>query len=178
MQMRTKRGKDKMQPKPHRLASGRPRPRKLARLKSGPGSIHAREGGIKTKPVKPIPGKHILFVDDEAMVARMGERTLSRLGYTVTAITNSTEALEKFRAEPNKFDIVVTDHIMPDMSGIGLAKKLLEIRPDIPIVLTSGYGDEIDEHLCRAAGIREYAAKPFQMQSLSQLIDKLIKTQR
>lgn len=164
-----------MQLKPRRLPTARPpMARKVEKLRSGPGLAHLREHMSSAAAPEPLPGKHILFVDDEAMVARMGERTLSRLGYKVTAFTNSAEALARFRAEPHVFDVVVTDQTMPGMSGVGLAEKLLAIRPDIPIVLTSGYTNDIEDEIGRAVGIRGYAAKPLQIRSLAEIIEKLI----
>jgi CheY-like chemotaxis protein len=160
-----------MQIKPYRLSKSRLSPRKIAKAKPAPVMEGARN---EAGPASPSRAKHVLFVDDEALVARMGERILSKFGYIVTATTSSADALEKFRAEPQKFDVVVTDQTMPGLTGIGLAEKLVEIRPDIPIILTSGYGDEIDDQLARAAGISEYAPKPTPINSLSQMIEKLV----
>ena len=159
----------------HRLFSNRPKRGKIQGSRASPGLARARDLRGKATPAGPASGKHVLYVDDEAMVARMGERILKKLGYVVTALTNSVEALEAFKANPFRYDVVVTDQSMPQMSGVGLAKKLIEIRPDIPIVLTSGYGTIEDELKSRAAGIREYAPKPVEIKSLAQIIEKLVR---
>lgn len=169
-----KRVKNKMRHKPPRLLTNHPMIRKAQRLPSGPGPVRAGEMKQESSP-STATAKHILFVDDDAMVARMGERTLSGLGYKVTAITNSSEALEAFKENPFRFDVVVTDQTMPEMSGVGLAEKLLAIRPEIPIVLTSGYSDDIEQQIGRAVGIRGYAAKPFQIRSLAEIIESLVR---
>ena len=96
------------------------------------------------QPVE-IPGgnERILFVDDEEMLVEWGRATLERLGYKVTAMTDSQEALKTFSIDPSLFDLVITDHAMPQMAGTQLAKELLKIRGDIPIILCTGHSDTI-----------------------------------
>ncbi|MCP4603794.1 MAG: response regulator [Proteobacteria bacterium] len=117
---------------------------------------------------------NILFVDDELMVARMGKRTLSRLGYNVTAITDSREALRLFKDTPYKFDLIITDETMPKLTGVGLARKMLAIRPDLPIILTTGYSEDLDEDNTKAMGIQGYTRKPIEIQTLAKIIDHLV----
>ena len=119
-------------------------------------------------------GPSILFVDDEAIVARMGKRTLSQLGYTVTMMTNSKEALLTFAEDPVRFDIVITDQTMPGLTGVSLAREMLAIRPDLPIILTTGYNEEVDERCSRAAGIKRYVRKPIEIRVLAQIIEQLL----
>ncbi len=88
--------------------------------------------------------ERILFVDDEDFQADIGKRMLERLGYRVTAKTNSVEALDLFRQTPDEFDLVITDMTMPDMTGDVLARKLISIRPDIPIIVCTGYSARIN----------------------------------
>jgi PAS domain S-box-containing protein len=104
--------------------------------------------------------ERILFVDDEAQIVRVAQQMLESLGYHVTARTSSIETLEAFRAAPHWFDLVITDMTMPNMTGVELAKKLLEIRPDIPIIICTGFSEKISEHKAKAMGIRGYAMKP------------------
>lgn len=116
----------------------------------------------------------VLFVDDERMVARMGQRTLSMLGYQVTSLTNSIEALTMFAEDPLRFDVVITDQTMPELSGIELAVKIMEIRPDIPVILTTGFSAEISEVESSAAGVSAYIRKPIEICTLAKIIEKLV----
>ncbi|MCF6239509.1 MAG: ATP-binding protein, partial [Candidatus Marinimicrobia bacterium] len=94
-----------------------------------------------------IGGKErILFVDDEKLLAEMGRDMLERLGYQVTMRCNSLEALATFQKTPTEFDLVITDQTMPDMTGADLSRRMIQIRPDIPIILCTGYSHLIDEH--------------------------------
>ena len=100
----------------------------------------------------------------------MSQQMLERLGYHVTVRTNSVETLEAFRAAPEKFDLVITDTTMPNMTGIQLAKKLIEIRSDIPIIICTGFSEKISEDKAEAMGIRRYIMKPVVK---SELADKI-----
>ncbi|MFP4194839.1 MAG: response regulator [Desulfobacterales bacterium] len=86
----------------------------------------------------------MLLVDDEQPIVEIQQMILEGLGYRVAARTSSVEALEAFRSNPDKFDIVVTDMVMPNMNGDRLARKLKEIRPDIPVILCTGFGRKPD----------------------------------
>ncbi len=87
----------------------------------------------------PFGAECVLFVNDEDPIARMGSQILERLGYSVATRTSSIEALELFHARPEDFDLVITDMTMPNMTGERLAMELMEIRPDIPVIMCSGY---------------------------------------
>ncbi len=129
----------------------------------------------ETEPPVPLPkGKeHILFVDDEAPLARLAERTLTRLGYTVVTTTSSLEALETFRKSPAAFDLVITDQTMPHMTGDTLARELRRIRADIPIVLCTGYSHVIDADEAAAQGINAFLHKPLLAQDLAKVIQQV-----
>ena len=116
----------------------------------------------------------ILFVDDEEVLVEMGRDMLQRLGYTVTAHSRSIEALATFMNEPDAFDLVITDQTMPALTGIELAKRMLQIRPDIPIILCTGYSNLVSEDSAKATGIRELAFKPLSRSSIGQLIKKVL----
>lgn len=118
----------------------------------------------------PMGSERILFADDEPALADMAEKMLSRLGYTVITITSSLKALEVFEARPDTFDLVVTDMTMPGMTGVVLAQKLLEVRPDIPIILCTGYSEHISEEEAKRIGVREFVMKPFEMAVLAERI--------
>ncbi len=126
--------------------------------------------------VAPVPKgtERILLVDDEDPIVRMEKQMLERLGYDVTERTSSIEALEAFRATPDKFDLVITDTTMPNMTGIQLSQKLLEIRPDIPIIICTGFSTKIDDEKAKAAGIRGYVMKPVIMSEIAKKIREVL----
>ncbi|RLB17584.1 MAG: hypothetical protein DRG63_03560 [Deltaproteobacteria bacterium] len=122
----------------------------------------------------PTGNERILFVDDEPSIADMGRQLLERLGYDVVTKTNSLEALELFRSEPERFDLVITDMTMPQMTGDRLAQKLLKIRPDIPIILCTGFSQRISEEKAREIGIRAFAMKPILKRDLGNIVRKVL----
>ena len=126
-----------------------------------------------TKQV-PIGTERILFVDDEDILATMGKTMLERLGYHVTVRNGGLEALETFQNEPDQFDIVVTDQTMPGMTGSVLSRRILQIRPDIPIILCTGYSTIISEEKAKKMGIKEFAFKPVTQKDLALLIRKVL----
>lgn len=117
--------------------------------------------------------ERILFVDDEELFVSMGSRMLERQGYQVTFKTDSVEALETFRFEPGEFDLVITDHDMPGMSGLELAQKLLTLRPDIPIILCTA-SSQISEEEAIGLGIRKFLMKPFDGTNLTRTIRTML----
>jgi len=130
----------------------------------------------ETKTQKPLPTgiERILFVDDEPVLLEMVEQMLEKLGYEVVTEKGCVEALELFRKGPDRFDLVITDMTMPKMTGIELAGELLNIRPNIPIILCSGSIDQALKGKAQAAGIREFMAKPISMESIAQTVRKAL----
>lgn len=116
--------------------------------------------------------KCILFVDDEELMVLSSRRYLEGMGYRVVGHTDALEALEDFRAEPQRFDVVITDQSMPQMRGMELAQKLHQIRANIPIILFTGYSDEINEETLSEAGISEYLLKPVLPQKLVRVLEE------
>lgn len=114
--------------------------------------------------------ERILLVDDEKAIIRMETMMLERLGYQVVSRTNGIEALEAFRANPHKFDMVITDMAMPNMSGDKLASELVKIRPDIPVLLCTGFSENISKERASFLGIGGFLLKPVVMRDLSQKI--------
>ena len=112
-------------------------------------------------------GERILFVDDEISLARVGARRLSALEYRVQAETDPKEALDRFKSDPAAFDLVVTDFTMPGMTGLDFAEALVQIRPDVPVLMVTGFVEEIPESRLRAAGVRGVLRKPLTLEQLS-----------
>jgi len=112
----------------------------------------------------------ILLVDDQDMVAQMEKQMLERLGYHVTVRTSSTDALEAFRTQPDKFDVVITDMTMPNMTGDKLAAELIKIRPAIPLILCTGFSEMMSKEKATALGIKGFLMKPVVMKDLSSII--------
>jgi CheY-like chemotaxis protein/anti-sigma regulatory factor (Ser/Thr protein kinase) len=126
--------------------------------------------------VSPVEGgkERILLVDDEVQIVRMEQQMLERLDYHVTARTSSIEALEAFRAAPDKFDLVITDMTMPNMTGVELAKKIIEIRPDIPMIICTGFSEKISGLKASTMGIRGYVMKPVVKSELAKKIREVL----
>ncbi|WP_310600323.1 PAS domain S-box protein [Desulfobulbus sp.] len=122
----------------------------------------------------PVGTERILFVDDEEMLVELGTLMLERLGYKVTARTNSLEALVTFQNQPDAFDAVITDHTMPGITGSDLALRILQIRPDMPIILCTGYSNLISEEKARLLGIRGFAMKPLAQKDVALLLRSLL----
>jgi PAS domain S-box-containing protein len=119
---------------------------------------------------------NILFVEDEETLARLGEEALRVLGYEVMVCTSSVAALEVFRAEPFRFDAVVTDQTMPNMTGEVLARELLRLRPDVPIILCTGFSHAITPEQAKAIGIRAYLLKPLLIKDLGSALRDVLQT--
>ena len=129
---------------------------------------------ITTKSV-PMRKERILLVDDEESVVSTEQRMLERyFDYKVTALTSSVEALEVFRAKPDQFDLVITDMIMPKMTGEILAKELIVIRPDIPVILCTGYSECIIKDRDREMG-GAVLMKPFDLFEMGMTIRKVLR---
>jgi len=112
----------------------------------------------------------VLLVDDEEIILSSVQNALKRLGYDVVAVKNGLEALDLFKATPHTFDLVITDLTMPQITGVELAKKLMDIQTDIPIILCTGFNDVIKEDEAKAMGIRELLIKPSGIRELKTAI--------
>jgi PAS domain S-box-containing protein len=127
------------------------------------------------KPTVPMGyGERILFVDDEVALGTIATRILQPLGYRVTAFTSASDAVAAFAARPNDFDIVITDLTMPGMTGMALADALRETRPDIPILLATGYVEESVREQASLLGFREILAKPLSRQQLAEALRRAL----
>jgi signal transduction histidine kinase/ActR/RegA family two-component response regulator len=124
--------------------------------------------------VYPRGNERILFVDDEEMLAELGGRMLERLGYEVTVKSSSKDASETFKLNPETFDLVITDQSMPNMSGIELSAELLNVRPDIPIILCTGFSKKTSGEKAKEIGIKEFCVKPLDRKELAHVVRKVL----
>jgi signal transduction histidine kinase/CheY-like chemotaxis protein len=135
--------------------------------------IHGDSQPVCKTPM-PMGREHILFVDDEPPIAILGKENLEQLGYKVTIRQSSVEAFELFTNDPDRFDLVVTDMTMPHMTGDELAQKMLAIRPDLPIVICTGYSKRMSEQKAGDIGIRGFIMKPLTKLDLAKTVRALL----
>jgi CheY-like chemotaxis protein len=129
---------------------------------------------VSTVESLPKGNERILWVDDEKVLVDMGQEMFSRLGYHVTTTTRSKDALELFRRHHDRFDLVITDMTMPEVTGLQLSRKLVDIKSDIDVILCSGYSEEVTLESLAKAGIREYIAKPFNHAQIATVIRRVL----
>ena len=122
----------------------------------------------------PTGTEHILFVDDESLLVELGKSLLGELGYRVTGMENSVDALDIFSASPQDFDLLITDMTMPNMTGDELAKRLLAIKPELPIILCTGYSEHMSAKTAEEIGIKGFALKPVILEELAGLIREVL----
>ncbi|MEX1347680.1 MAG: ATP-binding protein [Desulfobacterales bacterium] len=118
--------------------------------------------------------EHILLIDDEEPIIDIERRILERLGYTVTPITDSEAALEEFKARPDAFDLVITDMTMPKITGDRLAQSLMDINPQIPVILCTGFNEDITEEKALSMGIDKFVMKPIVKDELAYTIRSVL----
>ena len=130
----------------------------------------------EVKLIDKLPRGHerILFVDDERSIVEFNKQRLERLGYTVEIKTDPVAALALFVSNPDAFDLVMTDMTMPHMTGDALARQLLKIRPDIPIILCTGYSARMSEEKAMESGIKKYIEKPIEMENLARSVREVL----
>jgi PAS domain S-box-containing protein len=132
------------------------------------------------KPVHaPVPSQdtvkgkgNILLVDDEQAIVNLGSRSLERLGYHVTGETRSKRALEMFLENPDHFDLVLTDQTMPNLTGISLAQELWRVRPHLPIIISSGFSEQITLENAASLGFRAMLPKPYTISELAKTVQQ------
>lgn len=115
-------------------------------------------------------GARVLYVDDEAGLAAVGKRRLERIGYVVATAANGEEALELLEAAPDDFDVVISDYLMPGINGVELATAIRGIRPDLPVVLLTGFIDELDPGVIESAGVTQLVQKPITFEELAAVV--------
>lgn len=137
---------------------------------------------VDAEIIEPVPintkihrgTEQILLVDDDEMLASLGEELLSEIGYQVSVMTESTEALKMFTANADRFDLVITDQTMPELTGKDLILELKKIRPDIPTILCTGFSSKIDEVQAAELGINAFLMKPLDLPGLSQTVRRVL----
>lgn len=128
--------------------------------------------------VAPLGTERILFVDDEIMLVELGKTMLERLGYEVTAMTSSMEALSIVKNQPNLFNTEITDQTMSSLTGMDFARRILQIRPDIPIILCTGHSTLVNEEQAKTYGIRGFAMKPLSKSMIATLLREVLDERR
>ncbi len=118
--------------------------------------------------------ERILFVDDEPSITEMGKQIIERMGYRVVTETDSVKALKRFEEQPDAFDLVITDQTMPVVTGVELSRRLLSIRPDLPIILCTGYSEVVSPQKAREIGIKEFLSKPIVKADLAATIRRVL----
>jgi CheY-like chemotaxis protein len=124
-------------------------------------------------PVSAAPprgGERVMVVDDEQLLLDFVTETLKELGYRVSAYASSAEALEAFRSRPQSYDLLITDQTMPRMTGLQLAHACHLARPNMPIILCTGYSDSVTAESAQTEGIRSIALKPLDISDLGRLV--------
>lgn len=126
----------------------------------------------------PIDSGHerILFVDDEVALTKLAKKMLRQLGYTVTTRTSSIEALELFKTIPHRFDLVITDKTMPNMTGDQMAVEMMKVRPDMPVILCTGFSEQVTREDVKAMGIRTLLMKPIVWGKLAKTVREALDT--
>jgi CheY-like chemotaxis protein len=142
-------------------------------LPAAKGKSKMETEGTDRSPV-PTGSERIMLVDDEAPMVKAGEQILKRLGYDVETKLNAAEALAAFRDQPDRYDLVMTDMTMPKMTGEGLARALMGIRPDVPIIICTGFSHQMDEEKALAMGIKAFVMKPFAVKGLAETIRSVL----
>jgi len=138
--------------------------------------IQASEADREDHAAEHISGgsEHIWVLDDDPMIAQMEKSMLERFGYRVQAFTDGETFLKAFEQSTNRIDLILTDMTMPKMTGADLAREIIAIRPDIPIVLCSGFNETIDEEKAKSIGFREFIMKPVVMRQLADTVRKVL----
>jgi signal transduction histidine kinase len=148
----------------------------LPRNTDRPRNAAPQEGTPRT--AAPPSAERVLFVDDEAALVSLGEAILKHLGYDVVACTSSAEALAVFREAPQRFDLVITDQIMPHLTGEELAQAVRRLHPDMPIILCTGFSLGMHAERAQELGIDALLLKPLAMQELAQTIRHVLALRR
>jgi len=135
--------------------------------------VDSQSSPVESVLAVPLPAtgkEHVLVVDDEEQVLNIVTSILTGLGYTVTSKSSSQEALSLFMEAKDDFDLLITDYIMPLMTGVDLCAQIKKVRPDLPVILCTGYSEQVNEEVLKKAGVDEFFLKPVTLQGLAQVV--------
>jgi PAS domain S-box-containing protein len=132
------------------------------------------EQETEERDILPVGDEYILYVDDEPSIATLGKRLLEGLGYTTESTTDPKKALDMVRNDPNKFDLLITDMAMPNMTGEQLVIETLKIRQNMPIIICTGYSAKISEKEAADIGVRSFVMKPINKSELAKMVRKVL----
>ncbi len=139
-------------------------------------AVHGQAESQEAVAEAPLPtgSETILFVDDESMIVNLNTKRLEDLGYRVTGLSDPVQALEQVRKDPARFDLVITDMTMPGLTGDRLAREILKLRPDLPVILSTGHSERISRESALEAGLAEYLEKPLDLPTLARAVRKVL----
>ncbi|MFH1243928.1 MAG: ATP-binding protein, partial [Pseudomonadota bacterium] len=133
-------------------------------------TVSKEAGEPEEAALLPTGTERILFVDDEETLVKIGKQMLEQLGYEVAALTDSVEAIKRFSEDPDKFDLVITDLSMPDVTGERLAQEVMNIRPGIPVMMCSGFDERIRREKAKKMGVKAFIQKPLTFEELAKAV--------
>jgi CheY-like chemotaxis protein len=136
------------------------------------GAAQATEADVGAPPTG--RGERILLVDDEELLVKLGRVALTGLGYAVETMTRPADALARLRADPAHFDLVLPDQTMPGMTGLALASEVRKLRPDLPIILMTGYSGSLVPEQIETAGVRQLLLKPATLHELATAVQRVL----
>jgi CheY-like chemotaxis protein len=139
-----------------------------------PRSVETSAAPTEAGQSSPTGQERILLIEDEEMLLHLGQARLEQLGYRVVGYMDSLAALEAFRAAPEHFDLIITDQTMPNMTGEVLAGEVRQLRPDIPIILCTGFSHTMDAEKAQAIGINAFCLKPIAIHDLAVMIRRVL----
>ena len=116
----------------------------------------------------------ILFIDDEWHLGIIEKDILEKLGYSVSFFSSPIKALTLFKSNPSRFDLVITDRVMPDMTGSDLAQNIFKIKPDMPVILCTGSTEDMDDQKVKTMGFKAFLKKPIKMRELSTIVRRVL----
>ncbi len=134
------------------------------------GAANNVEGRTGLSRSLPRGNERIMVVDDEEAIVQMEKVFLESLGYKVTTKVSGVEAFAEFRENPGDFDLILTDQTMPIMTGVDLSKEIMKIKPDLPIILCTGYSSMITKEEAKEIGIKKFAKKPIDVKDLAEMV--------
>jgi CheY-like chemotaxis protein len=134
----------------------------------------AEEEPSEKKEPLPFGNEHVLVVDDEPVIVQMLQQALERLGYRVTGFTVSMEALSAFQQNPAGFDLVLADMAMPKMNGEHLVREMTAVRPDIPVIICTGFSERLNRDTAASLGIRGLLLKPVILSDLARVVRRVL----